>query len=114
MGKDKFETLLLDARPVNSFNQGHIPSSVNFLFPDLLDTKDGVTKFRTVEEMNEMLKNHGIALKYKQYITSCMSVVSACVVFFSLVSFFGVPLENVKLYDGSFSRLARTGTQTSD
>ena len=50
-------TLLIDARPVSSYESGHIPSSLSFDFPTSLQTdSEGHTSIREPEELKQQLE----------------------------------------------------------
>jgi thiosulfate/3-mercaptopyruvate sulfurtransferase len=107
-------TVILDARPAPRFfgdapeprpglALGHIPHAVNVPFVDLVD-KDDFSKFKSEEEVKAVFDAKSISTTpgNLQYVNSCGSGVTACVVAFSLHRL-GIPITELPVYDGSWS-----------
>ncbi len=96
--------VIVDARTPEEFNGnnettlrlGHIPSSVNVFFEDLLNSKG---ELKTNEELTAIYKKAGVT-KDKKIIVYCKTGIKAGIEFVALKSALGFP--NVMLYDGAF------------
>lgn len=79
---------------------GHIPGSLNVPFTAIV-TADDVTKFKSLTEVRDQFRDAGVILGSKVF-TSCGSGVTAAVLSMGLYML-GQNLENVPVYDGSWS-----------
>lgn len=82
---------------------GHIPGSLNLPFTALLDAND-VTRFKPVDELREVILDAGVILG-ANVVLSCGSGVTAAVIYFSL-HLLGVPMDQLAVYDGSWTEWA--------
>ncbi|WBW74891.1 mitochondrial thiosulfate sulfurtransferase, involved in tRNA wobble position thiolation Tum1 [Schizosaccharomyces osmophilus] len=105
----KSNTRIIDARPQARFTgtapeirpgmaSGHIPTSINIPFTDLV--KPGITEPKPTEELEEIFAKHGLHDKSAPIITSCGSGVTASVLFVALEL---CGFTNVRVYDESWS-----------
>lgn len=110
VSKKDQNSLIIDARSADRFNsvvdepraglfRGHIPGSANCPFDKMINS-DGTLKQN--EEILNIIKNSGIQTNKKKLINSCGSGLSACVNIFAMHCA-GLDLENLYLYDGSWS-----------
>jgi len=101
---------LIDTRPAKSFNgdasdnidgcrQGNIPGSINITPSELLNEDQ---TFKTGDALDEIIRKHNID-PTKKIIVMCRSGMQATVGVAVLQNYIGIPLTNVKLYDGSWS-----------
>lgn len=110
---DDRQTVIIDARSQARFNgteeepreglqRGHIPNSFSTPYNEFLNN-DGTIK--SSKEIRNVFKNAGLKTfsKKKNYIFTCGSGVTACIPFVAATAVLGVPIENCKIYDGSFS-----------
>ena len=89
-----------ESRP--GVSSGRIPGSVNLPFRKLLDNED-MTKFKSVEEIKEVLTAKGIDLSTPAaIINTCGSGVTAATAAFAM-HLCGRPIESVPVYDGSWA-----------
>jgi len=99
------KNILIDTRPHLVYQSGYIPGFQNFPFLDMVD--DTLTTLISKEEILEKLESRGIHIESllqdnKNIIVSCNSGMTACVMICALVKA-GVKMEQVCLYDGSWS-----------
>ncbi|EPX70943.1 thiosulfate sulfurtransferase [Schizosaccharomyces octosporus yFS286] len=102
-------TRIIDARPQPRFTgaaaeirpgiaSGHIPTSINIPFTDLV--KPGITEPKPVEELEKIFAEHGLHDKSTPIITSCGSGVTASVLFVALEL---CGFTDVRVYDESWT-----------
>mmetsp|Transcript_2803 Transcript_2803/g.3971 ORF Transcript_2803/g.3971 Transcript_2803/m.3971 type:complete len:222 (-) Transcript_2803:79-744(-) len=106
------DSIIIDARSEARFRAeapeprpgarlGHMPSSYNVPFIDLLVESD-VSKFRSIEELKEVFEKADIDVNTdKNIICSCGSGVTACVVASALAQI-GRDSKKTFIYDGSW------------
>ncbi|EPY50588.1 thiosulfate sulfurtransferase [Schizosaccharomyces cryophilus OY26] len=115
----KSNTRIIDARPHTRFTgsapeirpgiaSGHIPTSINIPFTDLV--KPGITEPKPVEELEDIFAKHGLKDKSAPIITSCGSGVTASVLFVALEL---CGFTNVRVYDESWTGYGQRATQDS-
>lgn len=83
--------------PRAGVRSGHIPHSVCLPFADLLDGH----KLKTVEQLTPIVQ-HTLAMGKQEYLFSCGSGVTACIVLLA-ASMVGYDLATLKVYDGSWT-----------
>ena len=100
------EEQIVDARPPEQFNgdtsfrypavrPGHIPGSINLSQRDL---RDADHKFRSVDEVREIFRAHGVDLS-RPIISTCGSGITACILALACE---WIGEGDVKIYDGSW------------
>eukprot|EP01084_Bolivina_argentea_P127826 226030_1 len=107
-GVDGDDVLILDARSVDRFGDGHIPTSVSLHFKHLL--KENGLEFKTASELRTVFKDRKIDIT-KPIVSSCGSGVTACVINFAIacVQYEDYPdeldpdFQPLRLYDGSWA-----------
>ncbi|KAG2382174.1 hypothetical protein C9374_005376 [Naegleria lovaniensis] len=114
---------IVDARSAERFNgiqpeprpnlkSGHIPNSFNIPFPTLVNPEDKT--FKSHAEILKLFQNSGLSIKEvdgkvvidRPIIGSCGSGVTACALLYSL-NLLGIELDQLRLYDGSFSEYGK-------
>lgn len=92
------EYTLVDFRPKEDFDEGHIPGAIHFNYLDDLLNEDGT--FKTVEEYEELLKNKNVPQDTK-IIVYCWGGVWASGMYYVFVDYLGWP-EQVQNYNGGW------------
>lgn len=96
---DRFYARVDEPRP--NLRLGHMPGAKNLFFMELLDPKDP-TRLKSVPELKQRLEQAGIRIQQQlPVVASCGSGATACVVAGALLKC-GWPMENVRIYDGSW------------
>ncbi|KAM7191918.1 Rhodanese-like domain containing protein [Rhypophila sp. PSN 637] len=89
--------------PREGLSSGHMPGSINIPFDTVLDPE--TKAFLPADKLKEVFTKNGVDPQ-KPIVTSCGTGVTACVVETALKEAYG-PLENVKVYDGSWTEWAQ-------
>lgn len=95
--RDKLRFLGLKKEIWPNRRSGHIPTSINIPFTDLLDKK--TKTLHSHETLKKIFLKHKIDLN-KRIITTCGSGVTACVI---LLALFLINKYDISLYDGSWA-----------
>lgn len=95
------EELILDARPGQMFEDGHVPNSMNVPYNELFDRKTGLLK--TKEDLIALFKKQQVDLT-KPLVTSCMTGMTATALTFALEQ---VGVKDVPVYIGSWTEYAQ-------
>lgn len=93
--RNRFAGTVNEPRP--GLRSGHIPSSLNLPYNELIDSKTGTMK--SVEELKQLFGNEGLDLA-RPVVTSCGSGVSAAVLTLAL---YRLGVRGSALYDGSWT-----------
>jgi len=92
-----------DPEPRPGLSSGHMPGSINIPFNTVLDP--ATKAFLPPEKLKEVFTNKGVDPE-KPVISSCGTVVTACVLETALSEAYGSP-ETRKVYDGSWTEWAQ-------
>ncbi|WP_315837987.1 3-mercaptopyruvate sulfurtransferase [Bradyrhizobium prioriisuperbiae] len=93
--RNRFAGTVTEPRP--GLRSGHIPSSLNLPYNELIDARNGTMK--SVEELKQLFGNEGLDLA-RPVVTSCGSGVSAAVLTLAL---YRIGVRGTALYDGSWT-----------
>lgn len=85
--------------PREGLSSGHMPGSINIPFDAVLDSESKA--FLPADKLRDLFTQRGVDPE-KPIISSCGTGVTACVIETALKEAYG-PLENVKVYDGSWT-----------
>jgi thiosulfate/3-mercaptopyruvate sulfurtransferase len=96
--------LALAPEPRAGLEGGHIPGSLCIPFSKIL-CEDDATKFRSVNEIKDVIMDSGVILGAK-CVFSCGSGVTAAVVYFAM-HLLGIEMNKLVLYDGSWTEWAQ-------
>lgn len=89
--------VILDARPGQMFESGHIPNAMNVPYNELFDRQTGLLK--TKEDLITLFKKHNVDLT-KPLVSSCMTGMTAVALTFALEQ---VGVKDVPVYIGSWT-----------
>lgn len=93
--------VVLDARPDQIYESGHIPNAINVPYNELFDRKTGLLK--TKEDLLTLFKKHKVDLT-KPLVSSCMTGMTAIALTFALEQ---VGVKDVPVYIGSYTEYAQ-------
>ncbi|KXN69736.1 Rhodanese-like protein [Conidiobolus coronatus NRRL 28638] len=112
---------LIDARPTQLYNAGHIPQSKSFSFDKVLEiTPEGYKQFKTKSELSAIIFELELNLN-APLIGYCAIAMTACIVFFAIKYASQFELDsvessterdedsnlNIKVYDGSWAEYSK-------